>query len=350
MFQENVWMERCLELARLGSGKVAPNPMVGAVVVAHGKIIGEGWHHQFGMAHAEVNAIENVKDKSLLKEAVLYVNLEPCFHYGKTPPCANLIIAHNIPEVVVGMRDPNPLVAGKGVELLRNAGIKVSVGVLEDKCLALNKRFICSYTKHRPYVILKWAQTLNGFLSPDATKMSKEQFEKERHITGFLVQKLVHKWRTQEDAIMVATHTVELDNPALDARAWEGRAPARVVLDQKLRLPLDLKVFNAPQKTFIVNGSKDLIKDNLHYLKVDFSSDWLAQMLAKLHHERVQSLVIEGGAKLLNTVVEQLLWDEAIVFYSPKHISTGVVAPTIGGSLGEQEEIDGVKMRQYFNL
>lgn len=345
-----VYMQRCLELARLGAGLVSPNPMVGSVIVYQGKIVGEGWHQQFGGAHAEVNAIQSVLDISILKEADLYVNLEPCSHTGKTPPCANLIIQHQFKRVVVGMSDPNPLVAGKGIARLKEAGIEVITDVLRDECLDLNKRFVKHMVRQQPYIILKWAQTRNGFIAPLAAKMSPQQFEEERHITGFFVQRLVHKWRTQEDAIMVATHTVMTDNPALDARAWTGRAPKRIVLDKTLKLSLDLKVFKVPQTTFIINEIKEGEEGNLIYIKLNFSGDWIAQMFAKLLAYQVQSIVVEGGSVLLNTLIAQNYWDEAIVFYSPKHISDGVPAPAIGGKLASQFELDNMQASQYLNL
>ena len=345
-----VYMQRCLDLARLGAGLVSPNPMVGAVIVHQGKIVGEGWHQQFGEAHAEVNAINQVADKSCLNQSDLYVNLEPCSHTGKTPPCANLIIQHQFKRVIVGMSDPNPLVAGKGIALLKEAGIEVISGVLEEACLALNKRFIKHMLHQKPYVILKWAQTRNGFIAPDATQLSAQQFEEERHITGFMVQRLVHKWRTQEDAIMVATNTVITDNPALDARAWSGRAPKRIVLDRTLRLSLDLKVFKAPQTTFIINELKEGEEANLIYIKLNFSGNWIEQMFAKLLAYQVQSIVVEGGSMWLNTLIEQNYWDEAIVFYSPKHISEGIAAPKIGGKLAQQFELDKMQASQYYNV
>jgi len=344
-----LYMQRCLELARLGAGLVSPNPMVGAVIVHQGKIIGEGWHQKYGSAHAEVNAINQVNDKSLLAQSDLYVNLEPCSHTGKTPPCADLIIQHKIKRVIIGMVDPNPLVSGKGIALLKEAGIETVLDVLKPACAALNKRFLHAIQFQKPYVILKWAQTRNGFLAPDSLKLSPEKFEEERHITGFMVQRLVHKWRTQEDGIMVATHTVVTDNPALDARAWSGRAPIRVVLDLNLRLPLDKKVFLAPQKTIIVNAIKEGAIDNLHYLKVNVAHNWMEEMLQKLLPLGVQSLVVEGGAKWLNALIEAGYWNEALVFYSPKHISEGIAAPAIGGKLAQQFELDNMLLSQYFN-
>jgi diaminohydroxyphosphoribosylaminopyrimidine deaminase/5-amino-6-(5-phosphoribosylamino)uracil reductase len=348
---DQLYMQRCLELARLGSGNVAPNPLVGSVIVYNNQIIGEGWHQKLGFAHAEVNAIKSVSDanKPLLKLATLYVNLEPCAHFGKTPPCADLIIASGIPKVVMGMLDPNPLVAGKGIEKLRNAGVEVITDVLKDECHLLNKRFIKGITQKKPYVILKWAQTANGFLSPDASKITKEEFEQQRHITGKWVQKLVHKWRTQEDAIMVGTKTALTDNPALNNRAWEGRSPCRVALDKTLRLPNTLKLFDGTQKTFVLNASLNKETDNLIYLKLNFEEDWFSEALEKLYIQGVSSLVVEGGAQLLNHVISNNLWDEAIVFYSKSHLADGIKAPNIGGKLFFEEELGQVALFQYLN-
>lgn len=347
MTDDKVWMNRCLELARLGEGLVAPNPLVGSVVVYDGRIIGEGWHRKFGGNHAEVNAIESVKNKSLLPYSILYVNLEPCSHFGKTPPCANLLIKYKIPKVVIGMVDPNPQVAGKGVELLRNAGVEVVLDVLNEEAVLLNKRFIKYHLQKKPYVVLKWAQTQNGMLSPDAKKMSKQDFERERHITGFLVQKLVHKWRTVEDAIMVGTNTALTDNPALDARAWVGKNPVRVIIDNNLRLPRDLKIFSQNQRTLIFNSTKNEVFENLQFVKIDFLGNWFSELLSCLYEMKIQSLIIEGGAHLLHSILEGDLWDEAIVFYSPKHISKGIQAPSIYGKIIQQQEFDGVQMTQY---
>ncbi len=349
MSNHELYMKRCLELALLGSGYVSPNPLVGAVVVYEDKIIGEGWHQKIGSAHAEVNAINDVKEKHLLPLSTLYVNLEPCAHTGKTPPCAHLIIECKIPKVVVAISDPNPLVAGKGILLLQEAGVEVIVGVLEKESTELNKRFLCGIQKNRPYVILKWAQTQNGFLSPDATQMSKEQFEEERHITGLIVQKLVHKWRTQEDAIMVGTQTAITDNPALNARAWKGRAPARIVLDRQLRLPGTLKILDGTQLTYILNASKNEQQGNNHFMQVDFEGNWFLQALEILYNQGIQSIVVEGGSKLLHHILAIQLWDEAQVFYSPKHISTGVPAPRINGQLHDTHELDGMRLNLYLN-
>lgn len=345
--EHEIYIKRCIELARIGAGRVAPNPLVGSVIVNNNKIIGEGWHQKYGEAHAEVNAVRAVSSPELLQDATLYVNLEPCCHQGKTPPCVDLIIAHKIKRVVLGMVDPNPLVSGKGIARLRDAGIEVITGVLEDACTDLNKRFITYILKHRPYVILKWAQTLNGFIAPDASKMSAEQFEKERHITGKVVQKLVHKWRTEEAAIMVGTNTASLDNPALNVREWKGNVPLRIVLDRNLRLPDFLKVYDKSQETWIVNELEDRAEGNLNYVKVNFQKDWFNQLINRMYVNKIQSLIIEGGTKLLSHVIDNKMWDEAIVFYASAPIIKGIRAPSIGGEITNQNSLDQVKMIQY---
>lgn len=338
-------MQRCIELAQLGAGGVSPNPLVGCIIVYNNQIIGEGWHQQFGEAHAEVNAIDSVKDKSLLKEATLYVNLEPCNHFGKTPPCADLIIKHQLKQVLVGMVDPYEKVAGNGIKKLQEAGIEVTVGLLENECKFLNRRFIKFITQQKPYIILKWAQTWNGYIAPDATKLSAEDFENQRHITDRIVQKLVHKWRTQEDAIMVATNTALFDNPALNAREWPGRNPVRVLLDKNLRLPADLKLFDSSTPTIVFTEKQKESSKNLTFIQLDFSKNWLAEMLTELYNLNIQSLIIEGGAQFLNAIIDNRMWDEAIVFSSPKTITNGIKAPLIDGHKIQQEDIDGITMQ-----
>ncbi len=337
-------MQRCLELAQNGVGSVSPNPLVGCVIVYDNKIIGEGWHKQLGEAHAEVNAIDSVKDKSLLAESTLYVNLEPCNHFGKTPPCANLIIEHKIKKVVIGMVDPFEKVAGQGIKKLKDAGIDVEVGILEEDCKFLNRRFIKFVTQQKPYVILKWAQTWNGFIAPDANKISAEEFEIQRHITDRIVQKLVHKWRTQEDAIMVGTNTALLDNPALNAREWKGRNPARIVLDRNLRLPFNLKLFDKSEPTIVFTELKKESEHNLTFIQLNFEKNWLNEMLNELYKLNIHSVVIEGGSQLLNAVIDNKIWDEAIIFTSPKTINDGIKGPLIYGNKIQQENIDGVVM------
>lgn len=340
-----MYMQRCLELALNGAGSVSPNPMVGCVIVYDTKIIGEGWHKQLGEAHAEVNAIDSVKDKNLLAESTLYVNLEPCNHFGKTPPCADLIIHNKIKNVVIGMVDPFEKVAGQGIKKLKDAGIDVEVGILEEDCKFLNRRFIKYVTQQKPYVILKWAQTWNGYIAPDATKISAEEFEIQRHITDRIVQKLVHKWRTQEDAIMVATNTALFDNPALNAREWSGRNPKRILLDRTLRLQANLKLFDKSELTIVFTEVEKKSENNLTYIKLNFEKDWINEMLYHLYLNNIQSIVIEGGSTFLNTVIEKNMWDKAIIFTSPKTINDGIKAPLIYGNKIQQEDIDNITLQ-----
>lgn len=337
-------MQRCIELAQNGAGAVSPNPLVGCVIVHNNNIIGEGWHRQLGQAHAEVNAINSVKLKHLLSDSTLYVNLEPCNHFGKTPPCADLIIQHQIKNVVVGMIDPFEKVAGQGIQKLKAAGIEVEVGVLENECRFLNRRFVKYVTQQKPYIILKWAQTFNGYIAPDATKISAEEFEIQRHITDRIVQRLVHKWRTQEDAIMVGTNTALFDNPALNAREWKGRNPLRIVLDRNLRLPLNLKLFDKSEPTIVFTSVQKESEPNLTFIQLDFEKNCLNEMLQELYQLKVQSVIIEGGSQFLNAVIANKIWDEAIVFMSPKTITDGIKAPLIDGLKIQQETIDGVTM------
>jgi diaminohydroxyphosphoribosylaminopyrimidine deaminase/5-amino-6-(5-phosphoribosylamino)uracil reductase len=246
--------------------------------------------------------------------------------------------------VVIGMIDPFEKVAGKGIQKLKDAGIAVEAGILEEECKFLNRRFIKYVNKQRPYIILKWAQTFNGYIAPDATKISAEEFEIQRHITDRIVQRLVHKWRTQEDAIMVGTNTALFDNPALNAREWTGRNPTRIVLDRTLRLPIDLKLFDKSEPTIVFTSVQKESEKNLTYIQLDFEKNWLNQMLNELYKLKIQSLVIEGGTQLLNAVITDKIWDEAIIFTSSKTINEGIKAPLIFGNKIQQEDIDGIIM------
>lgn len=344
MKSNEIYIQRCIELAQNGAGTVSPNPLVGCVIVHNNIIIGEGCHMKYGEAHAEVNAINSVKQKHLLPEATLYVNLEPCHHYGKTPPCADFIIDNKIKKVVVGMIDPFEKVAGHGIQKLKDAGIEVEIGILEAECKYLNRRFIKYITQQKPYIILKWAQTFNGYIAPDATKISAAEFEIQRHITDRIVQRLVHKWRTQEDAIMVGTNTALFDNPALNAREWTVINPIRIVLDKNLRLPHDLKLFDKSEPTIVFTSIQKESKKNLDFIKLDFEKNWLDEMLNELYKFKIQSVVIEGGTQLLNAAIANKIWDEAIVFTSPKIINDGIKAPLIFGNKIQQEDIDGIMM------
>jgi len=317
-------MQRCLTIAAQGLGQVAPNPMVGCVVVYQDKIISEGYHQVYGGLHAEPNALKGV-DEALLKECTLYVNLEPCSHHGKTPPCADLIISKGIKKVFVGNLDTNPLVAGKGIKKLQDAGIVVEYGILNEACRELNKRFFTFHEKKRPYIILKWAQTNDGFISQDPLPIHKE----DNWITGVESKQLVHQWRAKEQAILVGYNTALLDNPLLTARLANGKNPLRVVIDKELALPKHLAVFNEDAETLVFNSKETIQKNNLHYVKIDFSH-LLTEMMCYLFTKNISSIIIEGGTKTLSQFIEQNLWDEARVFVNTnKNFVKGLKAPVI---------------------
>lgn len=318
------YMERCLELASLGLGKASPNPMVGSVIVHQGTIIGEGYHRQCGQAHAEVNAVNSVKNKDLLKESTIYVNLEPCAHFGKTPPCANLIVAEKIPRAVIGCIDPFARVSGKGIEILRNAGCLVKLDILGPESKELNKRFFTYHQKKRPYIILKWAQTMDGYI--DIERNHKYQIEP-YWITNHLSKMLVHKWRSEESAFMVGANTVKNDNPRLTVREWNGRNPIRIVADRDLSLSPTLHLFNDEARTIIFNKMKDERLENLIFIKIDFDDRMIEQMLNKLYEIEIQSLVVEGGRQMLEAFITKNLWDEARVFTGNRYFLKGIKAP-----------------------
>jgi diaminohydroxyphosphoribosylaminopyrimidine deaminase/5-amino-6-(5-phosphoribosylamino)uracil reductase len=334
MVQHEKYMQRCIELAGLGLGTVSPNPMVGAVVVFEDKIIGEGYHCKYGEAHAEVNAIEQVVNKypnspELLKQSTIYVSLEPCAHYGKTPPCADLIIKHQIPKAVVGCRDPFAQVDGKGIEKLKEAGIDVIVGVLEKECQWLNRRFFTRVQKHRPYIILKWAQTTDGFFAPDDNS--------QHWITGIESRKLVHQWRSEEDAVLIGKNTAAIDNPQLNVRYGNGKWPKRVVIDRKLELNLNLNIFDQSVETFIFNEVKTDIDGKNKYIALEDFERYVPQyILFQLYLQDIQSVIIEGGAHTLNSFIEAGLWDEARIFTGKEELKKGIKAPVISGeNIGE---------------
>lgn len=317
-------MARCLELAKQGFGNVAPNPMVGCVIVYDGAIIGEGYHQQYGDAHAEVNAVNSVKNKALLNKSTLYVNLEPCAHFGKTPPCSNLIVAHNIPKVVIGCTDTFSKVKGKGVEYMQSNGVEVINNVLEKESRNLNKRFFTFHEKKRPYIILKWAESLDGFIAPEN---QKEAF----WMTSSKSKKRVHQWRSEEMGILLGTNTVVKDNPSLTVREVNGKNPIRFVLDRTLRLPKESAVFDEKVETFILTEKPT----NKNHLATDFN--FLAQSVCySLHQKGIQSIIVEGGTKTLQTFISADLWDEARVFVAPKKLLNGVKSPVINAHFSEE--------------
>lgn len=323
---ENKYMARCISLARGGAGGVAPNPMVGAVVVHQGEIIGEGYHRKYGEAHAEVNAIASVRDESLLKEATMYVSLEPCSHYGKTPPCAELIIKKQIPRVVIGCLDPFPEVSGRGVRMLREAGVEVVTGVMEKEAWELNRVFMTFQEKRRPYIYLKWAQSADGFMDRLRTDNSSPAVV----LSSPETMRRVHRLRADVAAIMVGTQTALLDNPSLTVRHWAGKSPVRVVLDRTLRIPSHYHLFDGTVKTLVFTTVADAIsRENVEYVTIDFSQPVLPQVMHELYIRKLNSLMVEGGATLLGHFLKEGLWDQMLVETAPVSLESGVKAPDL---------------------
>lgn len=333
MHSHEYYINRCLQLAKNGLGTTRPNPAVGAVIVYNDTIIGEGFTSPYGGNHAEVNAINSVKDKSLLNNSTIYVTLEPCSHYGKTPPCSDLIITHKIPAVVIGCVDDNPEVAGKGVEKLKASGCKVTVGVMEAECKAHHKRFFTFHNKKRPYIILKWAETRDGFIAPKTKNEKKPVW-----ITNPYSRQLVHKWRAEEQAILVGTNTVIEDNPSLTVRDWKGSNPIRIVLDKDEKLHSDFNVFDDKVKTI-------RITNNL----LDFENPIAQQICNLLHGENINSVIIEGGLKTLQTFIDENLWDEARVFTGNIEFKDGVRTPLFTGKLISESRISKDALKIYLN-
>lgn len=318
-----LYMQRCLELAQLGKGLVAPNPMVGAVLVHNDNIIGEGWHRKYGEAHAEVNCLKSVSDKNkaLIPESTMYVSLEPCAHTGKTPPCATRLVQGKVKKVVIANTDPFKEVSGKGIDILRGAGIEVVAGILEQQASWVNRRFLCCHTKQRPYIILKWAQSADGYIAPaDGSR---------KQLSNTHTQQLVHKWRTEEQAIMVGKNTATNDNPQLNARLWQGNNPVRIVTDRNLSLSQDLHLFSDGEPTIVLNEVKETQEGSVQYLKCSFDKDFINEFLNILYTRNIQSVIIEGGAKLLNSFIEADAWDEARVFTAPVSLGEGIAAPAL---------------------
>jgi diaminohydroxyphosphoribosylaminopyrimidine deaminase/5-amino-6-(5-phosphoribosylamino)uracil reductase len=339
MSTAETFMQRCLDLAQLGIGDVAPNPMVGCVIVHSGIIIGEGYHEKFGGPHAEVNAIRAVKNQELLTESTLYVSLEPCAHFGKTPPCSDLIIENRIPRVVIGTIDPFAEVAGKGIERMQKAGIEVEVGILEKKCRTLNRRFFTFHEKKRPYIILKWAQTLDGFIDTDRTETKHPTW-----ITNALAKRLVHKQRSEESAILIGTNTAEFDNPALTVREWSGSQPIRMTIDRIGRLNPDLTIFDGKAPTWVFTGIEKPDTENIKFIKLDFDRNILPQMMDELYRREILSTIVEGGSELLNSFLELNLWDEAFVYTGNQFFGKGVEAPHISGKTIAYRKLDDCKL------
>ncbi len=339
-------MSRCIQLAKNGLGTTYPNPLVGSVIVHENKIIGEGWHYKAGQPHAEVNAIKSVENQQLLKDATIYVSLEPCSHFGKTPPCADLIIQSGIKKVIVGSLDPNPKVAGRGIKKLMEAGCEVIVGVLDKECDELNKRFFTFHQKKRPYIFLKWAQTADGFISPE-NESRKET--KPVWITNEFSRQLVHKMRAQEQAILVGTNTVLEDNPSLTVRDWAGENPTRIVIDRNLKIPQDLSVFDTSSKTIVFNEKQTTNSEKLDFEKIDFFKEIPQQICEVLFRRNIQSVIIEGGTKTLQSFIDDNLWDEAFVFNGSISFGEGIKAPIFKGVLISDKKIKNDTLRIFKN-
>lgn len=328
------YLSRCIELAKNGLGSTYPNPIVGSVIVHNGKIIGEGWHCKAGEPHAEVHAIHSVKNKSLLTEATIYVSLEPCSHFGKTPPCCDLIIAHKIPKVVIGTIDPFSKVSGTGIERLRENGCEVIVGVLEKECYELNKRFFTFQNKKRPYIILKWAESSDGFIAP-LVKDKKEPV----WISNEYSRQLVHKWRAEEQAILVGTQTVLDDNPQLDVRNWTGKNPVRIVLDRHGKIDQSYFVNDGNSKTILLTEQENLtLGDNVTREIITFDNQLSQKIATVVYQMGLQSIIIEGGRQTLQTFIDDQLWDEARIFKSDKILGEGISAPRLH-SIGKTTNI-----------
>ena len=336
--QDLKWMQRALDLAELGRGHVSPNPMVGCVIVHNNRIIGEGYHQKYGGPHAEVNAINSVTNPDLLPESTCYVTLEPCAHFGRTPPCADLLVAKKVKKVVIASMDTNPLVGGKGVQKLKDAGIEVRTGVLEEGARNLNRRFFTMIEKKRPYILLKWAQTADGFIARnnfDSKWISSEQS-----------RMMVHQWRAEEDAILVGTNTAQYDNPRLDVRDWHGESPLRLVIDRHLRLPADLNLFDGSLPTIVYNTQKNEEREHLNFVKIG-EKDFLQNILADLHGRKVQSVLVEGGSFLLNSLMALGLWDEARVFECPALFNEGIMAPSLKDASAETIQLQTDVLKIY---
>ncbi len=338
MTPDELLIQRTFDLALIGVGVVSPNPRAGCVIVKDGEVIGEGWHKKYGEAHAEVNAVASVADKNQLASSTAYINLEPCSHFGKTPPCSDLLIHHGVKKVVISNLDSNPLVAGEGIKRLKEAGIDVITGVLEKEGRELNKRFFTYHEKQRPYIILKWAQTTDGFIA-------HSNYES-RWITCEFSRQLVHRWRSEEDAVLVGTKTAAHDNPNLTVRDWSGRNPVRLVIDRFLRLSDNLNLFDKSVATVCFNLLKHEEHPNLKLVRLD-EQNFISQLLTWLHKEKIQSLIVEGGSQTLSFFIETGLWDEARIFTSSRSFYKGIKGPSLQGDLILRKQISTDLLHVY---
>ena len=337
--REEFYMLRCLQLASNGLGTTYPNPLVGAVVVHKDLIIGEGWHRKAGEPHAEVKAIDSVKNPDLLKDSTLYVNLEPCSHFGRTPPCADLIIEKKIRKVVIGSLDFNDRVCGRGIEKLKSAGCEVVVGVLEEKCKELNKRFFTFHLKKRPYVLLKWAESFDGYISPERFEELNLDELKNREpywISNNYSRSLVHKFRAEEQSILIGARTALMDNPKLDVRSYSGKDPLRILIDRRLSITKDANLYNGAVETLVFCETLPDRKEyfpKVDFIKLSFGDQLEEQVLDELYKRGIQSVLVEGGGQILRGFIEKSLWDEAILFKGLSIFGKGTKAPQIAGEL-----------------
>lgn len=334
---DELYMARCIQIATNGLGNTYPNPFVGSVIVHQNQIIGEGFTSAYGGSHAEVNAINSVKNQNLLEDSTLFVSLEPCAHFGKTPPCCDLIIQKKIPRVVVGTLDPFAKVNGEGIKRMQANGIDVKVGILEKDCLELNRRFFTFHQKKRPYIILKWAETTDAYFAPKSAE--------QKWITNVYSKQLVHWWRTQEQAIIVGKNTALIDNPQLNARLINKHSPIRLLIDQHLQIPNDFHLYDQSVKSIIFNSIKDEIDDEIYFKQINFNQNILPQVLKILYQENIQSVIVEGGVKTLNAFIEQNIWDEARILSSNEFWNDGIKSPELKGSLLIQKTILNDKLR-----
>ena len=333
LVDDRIFMERTLVLAERGKGTVSPNPMVGCVVVWNNKIVGEGWHMKWGEAHAEVNALSRIDPAIPLDECTVYVNLEPCSHHGKTPPCADMLVSKGVGRVVVAHHDPNPQVSGRGVDKLRDGGINVSEGILEEEAKYINRRYLTYVTEGRPFVILKWAQTGDQFIA--------REDHSSKWISNTQSRQIAHKWRAEEDAILVGRNTAHHDNPRLNVRSWTGKDPIRVVIDSHLSLDQSLHLFDREITTLCYNLVKNEKHDNLEFRKPDNGEEFIAWMLKDLHSRGISSLLVEGGSELLSSFVKNGYWDEARIFTSQERFGKGIAAPVIKKEPMDTMEVNG---------
>jgi diaminohydroxyphosphoribosylaminopyrimidine deaminase/5-amino-6-(5-phosphoribosylamino)uracil reductase len=338
------YIRRCFELAQLAKGNTAPSPMVGAVLIYNDRIIGEGWHRQYGVAHAEINCLASVKeeDKHLISQSTMYVNLEPCAHHGKTPPCAVRLVEEKVKTVVISNTDPFEKVDGKGIDILNKNKIPVTTGILEKEGSWLNRRFFCFHQKKRPYIILKWAQTKEGFFAP--ADRSRFQISNEHS------QLLAHKWRIEEAAIMVGYNTALYDNPQLTARHWNGKQPLRIVIDRNLQLPKTHYLFKPGSPTWILNEQKEDSTCFPDLIQIPFDEKFFSRLMQRLYNANILSIIVEGGANLLDNFINHGLWDEARIFTGNAHLPNGIAAPLIhNADLAFETQIADDTLRVYTN-